>query len=134
MPEVQVMAVSLTIADHFAMDDEAYLGWLQELNQSYFRSLVLRVLFAFISPAELVPRAAARWAAVHRGSTLSTESVSPQEARILLEFPPGLFAPILLRHFTAVFQAALAHSNAQEPVVTLVDASDVRGLYRARWS
>lgn len=133
MPEVHVMAVSLTIADHAGMDDDAYLRWLEELNRSYFRSLVLRVLFAFVSPAELVPRSPARWAAVHQGSTLTTESVSPNEARIILDFPSGLFAPVLLRHFTAVFQAALAHSNARDPVVTLEEASEVRGLYRARW-
>jgi len=134
LPEVHVMAVSLTIADHFGMDDAAYLAWLEEVNRKYFSSLVLRVLMGFVSPAELAPRAPARWAAIHRGSTLTSEVIRPGEGRIELEFPPGLFAPILLQQFTAVFQAAFRHSRAKQAEVALVEASSTRGVYEARWS
>lgn len=134
LPEVHVMAVSLTIADHFEMDDAAYLGWLEEVNRKYFSSLVLRVLMGFVSPTELAPRAPARWSAIHRGSTLTSEVLRPGEGRIELEFPPGLFAPILLQHLTAVFQAAFRHSRAKQAEVSLVDSSPTRGVYEARWT
>jgi len=134
MPEVHVMALSVTIADHYEFDDAAYLGWLHDVNLRYFSSLVLRVLMAFISPTELVARASARWLAVHQGSTLEARLTGPGSARVELTFPPGLFAPILLRHFTAVWQAIFEHSKAKECEVTLVEANELRGTYDARWS
>jgi hypothetical protein len=134
MSEVHVMAVSVTIADHFQFDDDAYLAWLHDTNLRYFSSLVLRVLMAFISPSELVARASARWSAVHQGSTLEARLTGPTSAHVELSFPPGLFAPILLRHFTAVWKAIFEHSKAKSCEVTLVDATDVHGVYEARWS
>lgn len=134
MPEVQVMALALTIADQYRMSDGEYLGWLKQRNRSLFRTLMYRALFAFLSPASLAPKAAARWAAVHRGSELTCELVAPGLAELRLTFPPRLFAPLLLQSFTAVFQAAIEHSNARTCEVSLTEIADTTGLYVARWT
>lgn len=134
MPEVHVMALSVAIADHYQMDDAAYLRWEQDVNRGYFRNLVLRFLFAFVSPAELAVRAPSRWSSVHTGSALSTRGVSDREHHIILDYPEGLYAPVHLEHFCAVFQALLEHSNAKDCAVSLVEQSPTRAVFAARWS
>ena len=135
MPEVHAMAISLAIADHYGFDDAAYLRWVHEANSGYFRSVLLRVLMAFVSPAELVARASARWSSIHTGSTLTATLVDKGRARVVLEFPSGLFAArILLEHFNAVWQAVFEHSKAKNCQVRLVDATETRAIYEATWS
>jgi hypothetical protein len=128
------MALSLVIADHYRMTDDQYLVWIRERNRGYLSSLLLRALFAFLSPASLLPRAGARWAAVHRGSRLEAQVTGPGEGVALLTFPPRLFTPVLLRHFTGVFQAALDRSNARTAEVRLVEHDDVHARYQTRWT
>jgi hypothetical protein len=133
LPEAHVMGVSLIIGDHYRLEDDAYLAWLRDVNRRYFSSVVYRILMSFVSPGMVFPRAGARWAAVHEGSTLAGRLLGAGEGELELTFPPGLFAPLLLQHFTAVFQAAFEHSNASRCAVTLDESSDVLGHYRVTW-
>lgn len=133
VPEVEAMAISLIIADHYEMTDAQYLAWLKVRNLSFLNSLMYRAVMSFLSPAHIVPKAATRWAAVHRGSDLVVNFVGPRDVDMVLTFPPRLFAPILLEHFTAVFEAVLERTNACGGEVLLAEASDTRGVYHARW-
>jgi len=134
MPEVEVMALSLFIADHYRMTDEGYRRWLKTANRSLFQTLMYRALFSLISPAPLIVRGASRWAAVHKGSELDGRLVGPTEGEIQIRFPRNLFARPLLDHFTAVFEAAFEHCNARTCQVALVAADERRGCYRISWS
>jgi hypothetical protein len=133
VPEVEAMAISLIVADQYQMSDAQYLAWLRTQNLSFLNSLMYRAVMSFMSPAHVVPKAAARWAAVHRGSDLTVTFVGARDVDMVLTFPPRLFAPILLEHFTAVFEAVLERSNARVGEVVLAEASDTRGVYHARW-
>jgi hypothetical protein len=128
------MAVSLTVADHYRFDDETYLRWVRDANRSYFHDIVVRVLMAFASPADLMARAGARWAAIHKGTTLTASMVGPRQARAEIVFPQGLFSPILLQHFRSVWQAVIEHANARDCRVEMVEATDARAVYEATWS
>jgi hypothetical protein len=134
MPEVEVMAFSLFIADHYAMTDDGFKRWLKKANRSLFRTIMFRALFALISPAALIPRGGVRWAAVHKGSELHGRIVGPTEAEVLIRFPPNLFVRSLLVHLAAVFEAALEHCNARSCEVALVHSDERRGCYRIFWS
>ena len=133
VPEVEAMALSITIADHFDMSDAQYLEWLKDQNRTYLNSLMYRAVFAFLSPAHIVPKAAARWSAVHRGSELTVQFAGERDVDITLTFPPGLFAGIVLQHLTAVFDVVLERSNARHGEVVLAEVSPTRGVYHARW-
>jgi hypothetical protein len=133
VPEVEAMAVSLAIADHFRMTEAHYLEWLKNQNRSFFASLMYRAVMSFFSPASLIPKAPQRWAAVHRGSTLSVTTVGPRDLDVFLDFPPRLFATSALQQLTAVFEAALENSNARESEVVLAEVTDTRGVFHARW-
>lgn len=133
VPEVEGMAVSLAIADHYRMTEVQHLEWLKSQNRSFFSSLMYRAVMSFFSPAALLPKAPDRWAAVHRGSKLSAVAVGPRDVDAVLEFPPRLFPMIALQQLTAVFEAALEQSNAHESEVVLAEVTDTRGVFHARW-
>jgi len=133
MPEVEVMALSLFIADRWQMTDAQAKQWLKRQNRSFFRSLMYRAVMAIVSPAALVPRAATRWSAVHRGSHLEARVIAPTQGEMVLRFPEHLYDRSLLYHFTAVFEAALENSNAMLGEVELVESDAVHGVYRFAW-
>lgn len=134
VPEVEAMAVSLIIADHYRMTEVQHLEWLKNQNRSFFSSLMYRAVMSFFSPASLVSKAPDRWAAVHRGSTLSLQPVGPCDVDAFLDFPSRLFPTIALQQLTAVFEAALDNSNAREGEVVLAEVTDTRGVFHARWT
>ncbi len=133
VPEVEAMAVSLAIADHYRMTENQHLQWLKSQNRGFFSSLMYRAVMSFFSPAALIPKGTARWAAVHRGSTLRAEVVGEKDVDVFLDFPPSLFPRVALQQLTAVFEAALENSNARSSEVVLVEAGETRGLFHARW-
>jgi uncharacterized protein (TIGR02265 family) len=133
MPEVEVMAVSLFIADHYGMDDGRYRSWLKRANRSFFKSVVFRALMALVSPRAFVPRAGARWAAVHRGSQLTGRMLSERSAEFVLTFPPRLYDAKLLGYFVAVFDAAFEHCNARNCVISLAKVEPTRAEYAIEW-
>lgn len=134
VPEVEAMAISLIIADHYRMTEHQHLDWLKSQNRSFLSSLMYRAVMSLFSPAALIPKAPDRWAAVHRGSKLTANFVGPRDIDIILEFPPRLFATIALQQLTAVFEAALENSNAHASECVLVEVTDTRGLFHARWT
>ena len=131
--EVESRALALSIADHYRMSNEAYLAWIKQQNRSYFGSLMYRAVMAFASPAALVAKAAARWAAVHRGSSLAAKVLGPGDAQATLTFPPFLFAGLALLQVKAVLEAGAEHTNARHPTVELEHVSPTSGVYRVRW-
>ncbi len=133
VPEVESMAISLAIADQYRMTENQHLSWLKSQNRGFFSSLMYRAVMSFFSPAALIPKSPARWAAVHRGSALSATFVGPNDVDVFLDFPPRLFPRIALQQLTAVFEAALENSNARASEVMLVDVTDTRGTFHARW-
>lgn len=133
IPEVEMVALSLTIADHYDMSDAQYLEWLKGANRSFFQSLMYRAVMSFLSPAAIIPKATARWSAVHRGSELRAEFVGPRDVDIVLVFPPRLFAGLALQQLAAVFEAVFEHTRGRNPEVVLADVTETRGVYHARW-
>ncbi len=134
MPEVEVMAVSLFIADHFRMSDGHYRIWLKRANESFYSSIVFRALMAFVSPSSVVPRAGARWAAVHKGSQLEGRILSQRSAELVLTFPPRLFDERLLSYFVSVWAAGFEHCKAREAKVSLAKVEPTRAEYAIEWS
>jgi hypothetical protein len=134
MPEVEARALALIIADHYLMSDKQYLAWVKAQNSSFFASLMYRAVMSFVSPASLIPRATERWAAVHRGSTLTAEFVGPRDVDVTLTFPPHLFSGLALEQLVAVFEALFERSKARDPEVMLAEISPTRGIYHARWN
>jgi hypothetical protein len=133
MPEVEARATGLAIADHYLMTDKQYLAWLKAQNRSFFASLMYRAVMSFVSPVAIVPKATARWAAVHRGSALTAEVIAPRDVQVTLTFPPHLFAGLALQQVAVVLEAILEHAKAPNAEVSLVEVSATRGVYRARW-
>ncbi len=134
VPEAESMALSLLIADHYRMTEVQHLEWLKNQNRSFFSSLMYRAVMSFFSPSALASKAADRWAAVHRGSTLTIHMVGPRDVDAVLEFPPRLFPMIALQQLTAVFEAALENSKARDSEVVVAELTDTRGVFHARWS
>ncbi len=127
------MAVSLFIADHYGMSDGDYRSWLKRANESFYSSVVFRALMAFVAPRSLVPRAGARWTAVHKGSHLEGRMLSQLSAQFVLSFPPRLFDARLLGYFVAVWEAGFEHCNARDCKVALSKVEPNRAEYSIDW-
>lgn len=133
VPEVEAMALSLLVADHYRMTDRQHREWIKARNRGFFSSLMYRAVMSFLSPQSLMTKATARWAAVHRGSTFTVKFVGPRDVDGILTFPHRLFPKIALEQLTAVFAAALENSNAHNTEVVLAEATDTRGVFHGRW-
>jgi len=133
LPEVHLAGVILCAAEQRRLDDRALLRWVRQCNRALFEGAVYRTLMALVPPASLVRFSTMRWAAFHRGSTLTPGAVADDGVRVHLTFPPGLFDGTMLRVFGAAFQAALELTRAPHPEVELEEMAPGAARFRARW-
>jgi hypothetical protein len=134
VPEVLFQTTNLVIRDVAFQSDAAFFQWTHDVNHEIFDKPLLRQLMRLFSPTLIVVGAAKRWAAFHRGSTLTSNPVSEANGRVRasarLDFPEGLFAKVSLEAFEHAFLAALAGSRAKGVEVKLANATPTTAEYR----
>jgi hypothetical protein len=135
IPEAQLAATILAVADHAGRGDDEHAEWVREKNRAVFRGVVYRSLMAFFTPAGLLEKASSRWESFHRGTALGVERLADRHVRARLEFPPHLVSgPLLPRAYGAAMQAALEHSRAKTATLEVEDVGATWVTYRARWT
>ncbi|MFL5274609.1 MAG: DUF2378 family protein [Anaeromyxobacteraceae bacterium] len=132
-PEVRLAATMLAVADQERWSDAQHQAWLLARNRELLSGIVYRALMAFLSPAALLEKAAARWSSLHRGTELDVERSGEREVVGRLSHPPRLFTAVAPA-YGAAFQAAIEHSRARTACVTEEDVTATCATYRARWT
>jgi hypothetical protein len=131
--EARVCALIHAIAEARGWRERAALEWTRARDRDLLAGPLHRILMLAATPEALLRHAPTRWAAFHRGSTLTFGGFSDDGARASLAFPKGLFDPLLLRAFGGAFEVALELARARRPAVALEEVGDGFARYVARW-
>jgi hypothetical protein len=107
VPEVKVTAAYLACADLCFGSDEAYVLFAHRANRKLLTGPLYLILFHLLGPRRICTGAAARWAQMHRGSTLSLAEVTSCTFRMTLETPEHHVPPLIARCYATAIQAAL---------------------------
>jgi len=131
--EAALCALLHAVTEARGWREHAILDWARERNRELFSGPLYRLLMVVATPEALLRHAGMRWSNFHRGSSLTFQGFSDDGARLGLVFPVGLFDPLILRVYGAVFGVALELAHARAPVVALEEAGDGFARYCARW-
>lgn len=135
VPEVQFVATSMSIyGRYFGGDDlPGFDEWICTRNAALFRKPLYRVLIALLSPERLLVGASKRWAAFHRGTTLTLLDHTPVSANVKIEFPPHLYNAELLHGFAAGMRAAAIVAGGRNVTSGLDSPGAASAEYWIRW-
>lgn len=133
VPEVDLLAGILAIGDHYHLTPQQHYEWLLVRNRLMFRGTVYRALMAFLSPDQLLRKAADRWGNFHQGTQVRSERTAVNKGVLDLTFPPNLFDPAAAYLFGAVFTAALERANATSVKFTLREVTSTCARFDAEW-
>lgn len=131
--EVQATATYLAIADLQGWSDQQLLTRALTLNRTLLSGPLYRILMAVVSSSMLVRGAPGRWAAMHRGISLTTHLDSESRATMTLSFPKGLVPPLIARCYATAFQAAFEVSRIKNPSVAVEASDDEHAVYSCVW-
>jgi len=134
IPEVEVWAALAAVQDLLGLDEGAALEWFEQRDREALTNPVLRLVMNFSSVEFLLPLGSGYWAMTHKNSRLSLERAGPQEALLLLDYPPGLFNEGVAKLLTAAYAVPLKLSRAKTAEVTLASWTPTRATFRARWT
>ncbi len=100
-------------------------------NLRLFQLSVYRALMMVVTPSLLLRAASARWAAFHRGSTLTVRESTAHSAVAALDFPPHLFIPENPLDVRAALEASLIAAGGKEVTVVAEEFTATSMVYRA---
>jgi len=133
IPEAVFNATMLAMADRAGWSDAELLAWHRSLNRNLFRGPVYRAIMTFLNPLLLIKQGANRWQVFHSGTELEVRAEGERGAVGVLNFPPRLFSPLLLRVYAEAFGAALESARSGRPAVELVEVGESSARFAARW-
>ncbi len=135
-PEVAGNVLYLMVRDMHD-NDEQFLDWNHKNIERLCGGPILRGLMAVLSTSLVAMGAARRWSSYHRGTEMIASAIEPQGERLVtmakLNFPAGLFTPLMLQQHRSTFCAALQFARARVPEVMLADRTATAAIYRASW-
>ncbi len=133
LPEVHALATYLAIADLQGWTDQQLVARARDLNQKLLSGPLYRILMSVVSAAMLVRGAPDRWAAMHRGVTLSMQLDSPHTATMTLSFPKRLIPPVIAQCYCTAFQVAFDVARIEGAVVAVESCTEERAVFRCTW-
>lgn len=132
LPEVQVMATILAVADHHALSDAETVRWFHDANAQLLGNRMYRALMSLASPSLFVKKAPQRWLEFHRGTGIGVTQTG-NAAHITLRYPPFLHGELILRGMGEGFKIAISMSRAKDTDVELVTMTPRSAEYRLTW-
>jgi hypothetical protein len=134
LPVTHVVGTLLAIADHYELDDRAFLAWRREQYQSLLGGPLYRVLFAVMSPEKLVAGAAHKWRSLTKDSlVLERVETARGAAEIVVSWPAHLLPALVARSLMEGVRAALELSGATRPSLEMHDLTPTGARYALRW-
>jgi len=133
LPEVQVMASILALADHSKLSDAEAVRWFHEANASLLGNRMYRALLSLASPTHLIQGVGARWSTFHRGTGIGMVQEG-SSALATLQYPPFLYCELVARGQGEGLRVALSMSRAKDAEVELLHFGPRRSEYRVTWS
>lgn len=141
VPEVVNVASLLAIRDasfgEGEAEEQAFLGWLGQLNRDLLGGLSSDHAFLVADVADVLPRLPAFWESFHRGCPLSILEHSESHARLVLTHPPQLFHRINVESHRRTLALSLAMSRPVQPRITVHAGSvgrETQTIFDVTWS
>jgi hypothetical protein len=114
----------------FKSPDEARVANIN-ISLRLFQLPMYRALMVVLTPSVLMRAAGGRWAAFHRGSTLTIRESTAHSATAVLQFPPHLFVRENPMDVSCGLEAALIAAGGKDVRVVLDDDTPTSLVYRA---
>ena len=134
LPVTHVVGTLLLIADHYDLDDDAFIAWRSEQYRALLGGPLYRVLFAVLSPERLVAGAAHKWKSLTKDSlVLEQVKVERGAGEIIVSWPENILPAIIARSLMEGVRAALELSGAKAPTITIRDLTKTGARYVLRW-
>ncbi len=134
VPEVHANVLYLAIREARFADDAAFLAHARACNRAVLQTPTNRVLFWALAPKAILRAAGLRWSSLHRGTSITVLVARDTSARVVIDFPPRLFPPIVLRGMATGFAAALENAGAHDVHLELCDVKETQALFEGRWA
>ncbi|MBL4688653.1 MAG: hypothetical protein JKY37_28960 [Nannocystaceae bacterium] len=132
--EVHSHALMLAVYDRQFGDIEAFAQHAYLRQRELFAGPLYAVAFKLVSPALLIKTAALRWRLFHRGGmSFRSQDITADQARVRLEYPEGVYEPVLRRALCEALRAALDLSTGGGARVEVQDASARHTIFKVRW-
>lgn len=136
VPEVTLAALIVAAYEaHFASagGPDALQAFILETNRATLSGPAYRILFMVASPERLLGGAAQRWAAFHRGSTLSLARRADGVAELDLAHPPAIFPEHSFRGHGATFALAAELAGGRNVRMSWAHARPGLTRYTVTW-
>lgn len=133
IPEVHSHAMMLAIYDRAFTDIEAFAKHAYESQRALFTGPLYSIALRIASPELLIKTAAVRWKLFHRGMTFKPVADGNGFGRVKLEYPLGVYEPILLRALCEAIRAILELSTAKDATVEVADCQPTHATLTVQW-
>lgn len=131
IPTVWVNALELAVAD-LCRSDARFLEIAYAMNCQLLASPMYRALVRVMSPAMLLRMARMVWSRFHQGSQMAL-TVEPKQAWLSLEYPVRLHPRLIAEEKATAYRAAIEAAGGQQTVCEVLDYTDERCRFHARW-
>ncbi|MBN1962720.1 MAG: hypothetical protein JW841_17450 [Deltaproteobacteria bacterium] len=137
-PDVAGCTLLMMLRDKVFSTDSEAVNWVNNNMESIYKRPMYRMLMLVLSPSLIALGATKRWAAFHRGSTLTAGPIVRDKdglatTDLTLIFPAYLFNEMHVRQYAAAYCTALRNTRGQNPQVFLNGYSSTEAKYIASW-
>ena len=123
----------LAVYDRGFPDLEAFAQHAYASQRALFEGPLYSIALRIASPELLIKTAALRWRLFHRGMSFTPVVDGEGHGRIKLDYPHGVYEPILLRALCEAIRVILELSTAKDAHVTVADFEPTAATLNARW-
>jgi len=133
IPEVHNHALLLAIYDRVFVDIEAFARHAYSTQRALFEGPLYAIAFRIASPELLIKTAGLRWRMFHRGITFKPVMDGKGHGRVQLDFPAGIYHPVLLRSLCEALRATLELATAKDAQVETARCGSTTATLSCRW-
>jgi hypothetical protein len=138
LPEVLGNCLLLACHDGLFKTTPDFMKWAYGCRAKVYDKAAYRLLMHVLSPTLLAMGAAKRWAAFHRGSTLTPHPVTREGPKTIvkgtLSYPLNLYTPLLLQYIGQAFTAAFAAGHASGITTEIASTTPTEALFISSWA
>jgi len=131
--EVHSHAMMLAVYDRSFSDLESFAKHAYDSQRKLFEGPLYSIALRIASPELLIKTAALRWKLFHRGMTFVPIVDGDGCGRVKLDYPHGVYEPILLRALGEAIRAILELSTAKQAQVDVADCEPTHATLSVRW-
>ena len=131
--EVRSTVLYLAARDLVFTSDEAFIDHFRVVNRQLISSPAYRVLFGLVGPRLLLQTLPRRFAALHRGVTVSGEAAG-NSGELLIEHPAHLIPRLIGRCYLTGLEVAVEAAGGKAPKAQLANFRPDRSLLTVTWS